>query len=226
MVKTYRVAGVLGVLVLAAAPGARADGFLPPNVVCGGSLFRTCASVSLSVATAANQTWARLTITNLSGEYGTDLATFTRIALMNTPTWLRMANTVNVIDGAGNAIAGSTLGWTVEGGGASATMRIRRGNDPLLQPVIAPGQSITFAFRVLPVNTATDPNPSTWDPAATGTEYEIIASRAGVGQSVCTTGSSCLSVSVTPEPVTMTLLATGLLGIGGVGVIRRRRKQA
>jgi len=33
------------------------------------------------------------------------------------------------------------------------------------------------------------------------------------------------NVSVTPEPITMTLLATGLLGLGGAGVIRRRRRQ-
>ena len=30
-------------------------------------------------------------------------------------------------------------------------------------------------------------------------------------------------VTVTPEPVTMTLLATGLVGLGGIGGIRRRR---
>ena len=32
-------------------------------------------------------------------------------------------------------------------------------------------------------------------------------------------------VTVTPEPVTMTLLATGLVGLGGVGGFRRRRNK-
>lgn len=34
-----------------------------------------------------------------------------------------------------------------------------------------------------------------------------------------------LPYGVVPEPVTMSLLATGLVGIGGVGLIRRRRKE-
>ena len=31
-------------------------------------------------------------------------------------------------------------------------------------------------------------------------------------------------VTTVPEPVTMTLLATGLAGMGGAGVLKRRRK--
>lgn len=34
----------------------------------------------------------------------------------------------------------------------------------------------------------------------------------------------CGATNVTPEPITMTLLATGLAGMGGVGLVRRRRK--
>jgi hypothetical protein len=35
----------------------------------------------------------------------------------------------------------------------------------------------------------------------------------------------CVAVTVTPEPVTMTLLATGLLGMSGAGLARRRRQK-
>jgi len=35
---------------------------------------------------------------------------------------------------------------------------------------------------------------------------------------------SVATCTVTPEPVTMTLLATGLMGMGGAGLVRRRKK--
>jgi len=54
-----------------------------------------------------------------------------------------------------------------------------------------------------------------------------------VGDAICVTGANCAdlapsgptSTNVTPEPVTMALLATGLAGMGG-GALKRRRNRA
>jgi hypothetical protein len=41
-------------------------------------------------------------------------------------------------------------------------------------------------------------------------------------KAACFAGENC--VSAVPEPITMVLLGTGLAGVGGAGLLRRRRK--
>jgi len=43
-------------------------------------------------------------------------------------------------------------------------------------------------------------------------------------ESAPTDPTYCIAASVTPEPVSMALLATGLLGVGGAGLRRRRKR--
>lgn len=45
------------------------------------------------------------------------------------------------------------------------------------------------------------------------------------GQTVSDAGSGCITTSAVPEPVTMVLLGTGLAGMGGTGLIARRRRK-
>lgn len=56
-----------------------------------------------------------------------------------------------------------------------------------------------------------------------------LGGRDGINPGACPVAShnplDCASVvTVTPEPVTMTLLATGLLSMSGMGLVSRRRK--
>jgi hypothetical protein len=60
--------------------------------------------------------------------------------------------------------------------------------------------------------------------AINGTQCSAHVNSTGLVLSTDSPVSSC-GVSVTPEPASMALVATGLIGIGGFG-LRRRRKSA
>jgi MYXO-CTERM domain-containing protein len=57
----------------------------------------------------------------------------------------------------------------------------------------------------------------------TGYEEGLTANDGYIGTANCTSGVDCAS-SVTPEPMSMTLLATGLAGLAALRGLRRRRK--
>lgn len=190
------------------------------GALCGGTNFATCAAVSIS--------WSGNTATVTVTNWGSGGEVFAAVGITGLPSGVTATGTWTSND--------PTKAWTLGGNSLSGT--------PIDQQVVqwsastpnkvesALGQgytlTVTFTFAGTPLNadktaygvgihalSGPDPCGST----------KLVFSGTGTNLTPSPTGGStgCYTSTV-PEPATIGLLTTGLLGLGGVGFLRRRKK--
>ena len=218
MKRTVRTLVLVSLLAGASASTARADGSWAGNgSYCGGSSFSTCFSIAM--------TWTgnvvRLEFLNAAGE--DDL--IYSIGLFNLPagawTYALTAGTTAGFDeppsnDLSNFPSASAYGTVLGPGGGGPGSAVSDGNSGVLY--------ITFSGVVGNFDSFIQ-NASVGGHFASGPEgcstKPIVTSEGIVNQGPY--DEACGGTSV-PEPATMVLLATGLVGLAGAGAIRRRRQ--
>jgi hypothetical protein len=248
MQKVGKLLGLAGLVALAVPSVARADGFQSWHV-CGGSSFTTCASVQVTVVGQD----VTVKVWNLSGNTSANYghtsnagSIFTGIGFYNVPASVDAVN--GSLTMSGPARAGGTPGkWSlvnngrvdfivdvasnagkngqngISSGCANASQLPGPSTKLYQNPCTAPGGNgfVTFKFKLTP---GSDWDPTTSQLVLRGKDYingTVTECRTGAYLPNPRIGANCFTV--TPEPVSMTLLATGLASMGGVGFFRRRK---
>lgn len=248
---TSLVRKLLPAILMAAGASspAFADGFRSYRV-CGGTNFNTCAAVEINVV-GTNVT---VRLWNLSGNFGATSMNTPANTIFNSIGFYNVPAGVSAVVGSeamsGPARPGDTPGnWQLRNNSKVAfVVDYAATNGNVLDNGIASGCANPASLPSgvdLYLNPCSDPDtdPSgwvtisfqiaggSWDPntsdivirgldGQTGTRTECYTAATPGGRP-----ANCFPATATPEPITMTLLATGLAGMSGAGYMRRRRSR-
>jgi hypothetical protein len=203
------------------------------QLFCGGNSFNTCASVSATVTHwTGGITHVQISVTNWSGFNGSYPGTiFTQVGLANMPSGASYVTNSLTVTENGQAVSG----WQTGTNGLSGVgiQKNTVGVDPTngINNGIPSPLTYVFNFDVTgwanPVDITTAQFAIHGQGGPNGCSTKLVITN-GVANTVNPNDvGACIEgppTTVTPEPITMSLLATGLAGIGGARMARRRRR--
>ena len=242
MRKLRIVLGGMGLVAVVAAQPAAAQVFSPIRTACSPGALRVCAAVSAASYQVGTSWRVQLKVWNL---YGSDGLSYTLTAIgLYSAGWQGHASLLS-----GQYVTGSGSTALTKWGSPANDIKTWGGGFMAGIDVSSGGQGIQEGLVGCNVTSGVPPRLTTCLPtsyvlldfsvnqefslagdwqfryhaqevAGTGCSLRV-DSQYGVQQDAETAGECG---SVIPEPITMVLLGSGLAGVGGAGLIRRRKK--
>jgi hypothetical protein len=214
------------------------------SVVCGGNAFAVCASVHVSISAGNVVTMDVWNLSGLEGTYANTL--FTKIGFYGAGTAGVTASNLTMTGGTTGNVAPAT--WQLESPNNAGGIQLNlttsaNGTSSSINNSIASGcatnlpngvkmgfwqsygcnsslPALEGGFTELGAVRLTFEITGTWD--LSQTDMLIMGQNGPDGLSTqCITGENCY---VVPEPLTIALLGSGLVSMGGLGMVRRRKQ--
>lgn len=211
-----RGVGAAAALLALTAGNAMAFGPFTNTQVCGGTLFQTCATLTTQYVDNLDGT---STLTIFIANTSTNGDTFTAFGIRDAQNATGTVDAALAADwsfvGDVNQLGGDPDGANPKYAGFETNGGINGGitNDGNTYQFSLTFDTQALADLEFALHSQGGPNGCSTKLFIDGTDAEID-----------TVDPACDPTTVVPEPITMTLLATGLAGMGGAGVIRRRKQ--